>query len=232
MPYRLNKGVYAVRCRHPRCTFDAHLEIVDTIMGMTEADVGTEARKMARDMASVKHDSLHGRHHTLHKPEIRMVSGHIQLNGAGHALNTPHPVDFYEREYMKGDVILKKGEGAAVVCEVLHGVAYPARNKDHKYALGDCFGVAALLPNRQPDGRRRCRRGQDEDRFLHAPRAQQAQPAESKPAVDARDRRRAGGDRGPGAARSARLSPAARELIPPAIRATVAPACTTRIFSS
>lgn len=148
MPYRLNKGVFAVRCRHPRCTFNAQLEIVDTIMGMTEADVGSEARKMARDMASVKHDSLHGRHHVLHKPEIRMVSGHIQLAGAGHAQETPHATDFYEREYMKGDLIVKKGEDAGVVCEVLHGVAYPARNKDHKYALGDCFGVAALLPHR------------------------------------------------------------------------------------
>jgi hypothetical protein len=153
MPYRLNKGVYAVRCRHPRCTFNAQLEIVDTIMGMTESDVGTEARRMARDMAHVKHDSLHGRHHTLHKPEIRMVSGGIQLTGAGHAQDTPHQADFYEREYMKGDLILKKGDGAAVVCEVLSGSAFPARNKRHTYALGDCFGVAALLPkhNRMTD---------------------------------------------------------------------------------
>jgi hypothetical protein len=147
MPYRLNKGVYAVRCRHPHCTFNAQLEIVDTIMGMTEADVGTEARKMAKDMAHVKHDSLHGRHHTLHKPEIRMVSGTIQLAGAAAAPGSHHPVDFYEREFMKGDLILKKGEGAEAVCEVLRGVAYPIRNRHHKYALGDCFGVAALLPN-------------------------------------------------------------------------------------
>jgi hypothetical protein len=85
MPYRLNKGIYAVRCRHPSCPFHAQLEIVEVIMGVTESDVETEARKLARDMAQVKHDSLHGRQHSLRNPKIRMVSGTIQLMGAGPA---------------------------------------------------------------------------------------------------------------------------------------------------
>jgi hypothetical protein len=147
MPYRLNKGVYAVRCRHPHCTFKEQLEIGETIMGMTESDVESEAMKVARDMAHVKHDSLHGRTHSLQNAEIRMVSGSIQLSGAGPVDASGRREDSYVREFMKGDVILKKGDSAAVVCEVLGGVAYPVQNKHHKYAPGDCFGVAALLRN-------------------------------------------------------------------------------------
>jgi hypothetical protein len=82
MPFRLNKGVYVVRCRHARCPFNARLEIQENIMGMTESDVASEAWKVAKDMAHVKHDSLpYGRQHPLHNPDIRMVSGNIQLAG-------------------------------------------------------------------------------------------------------------------------------------------------------
>lgn len=125
-PYRLNKGIFEVRCRHSGCPFNAQLEIKENLMGMTETDVQTEAWKMAKDMAHIKHDSLHiGRQHPLENPDIRMISG-----------------------TMKGDVILKKGETATAVCQVLKGVAYPVQNKHHHYKIGDCFGVAALLPKR------------------------------------------------------------------------------------
>ena len=51
---------------------------------MTETDVQAEAWKMAKDMAHIKHDSLHiGRGHPLENPEIRMISGSVQLTGAG-----------------------------------------------------------------------------------------------------------------------------------------------------
>ena len=84
MPFRLNKGIYVVRCRAARCPFNARFEIEENIMGMTESDVAIEARKLARNMAHVKHDSLpYGRSHPLHNPDIRMVSGSIQLTGAG-----------------------------------------------------------------------------------------------------------------------------------------------------
>lgn len=147
MPYRLNKGVYAVRCRHPRCTFNTQLEIDETIMGMTESDVEAEARKVARDMAHVRHDSLHGRNHELQKVEIRKVSGTIQLTGAGPVQAFDDHADSYVKEFRKGEVILKQGDSATAVCEVLRGVAYPLRNKRHTYSPGDCFGVAALLPH-------------------------------------------------------------------------------------
>ena len=119
----------------------------ENIMGMTESDVETEARKTARDMAHVKHDSLHGRQHALQNPEIRMVSGTVQLVGVGPLQTSPRQGDWYVREFKKGDMILKKGEDATSVCEVLRGVAYPLPNRHHRYSLGDCFGVAALLPN-------------------------------------------------------------------------------------
>ena len=149
MPYRLNKGVFEVRCRHSRCPFNAQLEIKDNIMGMTESDVQSEAWKIARDMAHIKHDSLHiGRGHPLENPEIRMVSGSIQLAGAGPVNSSLERSELFVREYMKGDLILKKGDTATAVCEVLKGAAYPVRNKHHRYKVGDCFGVAALLPKR------------------------------------------------------------------------------------
>jgi len=147
MPYRLNKGIYSVRCRHPHCTFNAQLEIVENIMGMTESDVETEARKVVRDMAQVKHDSLLGRQHSLQNPELHRTSGTVQLAGAGPVQAVQQPQDFYMREFQKGDVILKEGDNAATVCEVLRGAAFPQRNRTHRYSIGDCFGVAALLPN-------------------------------------------------------------------------------------
>ena len=147
MPYRLNKGIYSVRCRHTHCTFNVQLEIKENIMGMTESDVETEARKMARDMAQVKHDSLHGRHHSLVNPEIRRASGTVQLAGAGTVQVSQEQRASYEREYRKGDVILKEGDDSPCVCEVVRGAAFPRRNRTHRYMIGDCFGVAALLPN-------------------------------------------------------------------------------------
>ena len=146
MPYRLNKGVYSVRCRHPHCPFNAQMKIDQAIMGMMESDVETEARKLARDMAMVQHDSIRGRQHSLHNPEIRSASGSCQLVGAGPERAPRQHGEVGFREYAKGDCILKEGEEAAWVCEVLRGSAYPERNKSHHYGAGDCFGAAALLP--------------------------------------------------------------------------------------
>jgi len=102
---------------------------------------------MAKDMAHIKHDSLHiGRQHPLENAEIRMVSGTVQLTGAGPVYGAQERTEVLVREFMKGDVILKKGDTATAVCEVLKGAAYPVRNKHHRYKVGDCFGVAALVP--------------------------------------------------------------------------------------
>jgi hypothetical protein len=147
MPYRLVKGIYAVRCRHAHCPFHDQMKIEQNIAGVTEEDVRSEAMKMARDQATVKHDSIYGRRHGLETPEIRMVSGTIQQLGPATASEEGSQKGVVVRRFGKGEVILKKGEAAATVCEILEGSAYPLENKSHRYSAGDCFGVAALVPN-------------------------------------------------------------------------------------
>jgi hypothetical protein len=146
MPYRLHNGVYSVRCRHAHCPFNAQMKIEQTIMGMTEADVENEARKVARDMAVIAHDSIRVRQHSLHNPEIRRSSGSCQLvgTGSGRALQPSGALRL--RDFSRGECILKEGERADCVCEVLRGSAYPEGNKSHGYRAGDCFGASALLP--------------------------------------------------------------------------------------
>ena len=146
MPYRLVKGVYAVRCRHAQCPFHDQMKIEENIVCVTEEDVRAEAMKMARDQATVKHDSIYGRKHGLDSPEIHMVSGVIQRLGPA-TTSEGAQKGVAVRRFGKGEVILRKGEAASTVCEILEGSAYPMENKTHRYAAGDCFGVAALVPN-------------------------------------------------------------------------------------
>ncbi len=148
MPYRLLNGVYAVRCRHEHCPFNDHIKIEHEILGVTEEDVRSEALKMAHDQATVKHDSIYGRRHDLESPDIRMVSGTIQRLG-GIMADAGSRRGFAVRRFKRGEVILRKGDTAAAICEVLEGSAYPRTNRSHRYRVGDCFGVAALVPNRK-----------------------------------------------------------------------------------
>lgn len=151
MPYKLKNGIYAVRCRYPRCTFHSQFEIKQNIMGMTEQDVEIEAKRIARDMALIKHDAIHATRHTLRNPEIRKVSGSYELIGPAPrnrgegSYGASAREDVFYKEYLRGEVILKKGDDATSVCEVVHGSAYPERNRVHRYCQGDCFGAAALL---------------------------------------------------------------------------------------
>ncbi|UCF96588.1 MAG: cyclic nucleotide-binding domain-containing protein [Spirochaetaceae bacterium] len=155
MPYRLKDGIYAVRCRYPRCTFHSQFEIKQNIMGMTEKDVEIEAKRIARDMSLIKHDAIHATRHTLRNPEIRKVSGSYELigptprHGEDSAYSAQEREDVYYKEYQRGEVILRKGDDATSVCEVVRGSAYPERNRSHRYRQGDCFGAAALLARRQ-----------------------------------------------------------------------------------
>jgi hypothetical protein len=155
MPYRLKNGIYSVRCRYPRCPFHSQFEIEQNIMGMTEKDVELEAKKLARDMALIKHDAIHGTRHALRNPEIRKVSGAYELvgtdpYGSRNVYGGVAPSqEAYHKTYRKGEVILKKGDDAASICEVIQGSAYPERNRSHRYQVGDCFGAAALLAKHQ-----------------------------------------------------------------------------------
>jgi hypothetical protein len=148
MPYRLYKGVFSVRCRQPKCPYNDQIKIDQDIVGVTEEDVRVEAFKMARDHATMKHDSVFGRRtHGLESPEIRMVSGAIQKLGGASLAGTADHKGISVRTFGKGEVILRKGETAGTVCEILEGGAYPLANKSHRYGVGDCFGVAALVPH-------------------------------------------------------------------------------------
>ena len=155
MPYKLKNAIYSVRCRYPRCIFHSQFEIEQNIMGMTEQDVEIEAKKIARDMALIKHDAIHATQHTLRNPDIRKVSGSYELVGPSprRRSSTSYEVakqkDVYYKEYQRGEVILKKGDDATSVCEVMRGSAYPERNRSHRYREGDSFGAAALLARHQ-----------------------------------------------------------------------------------
>lgn len=155
MPYKLKNAIYSVRCRYPRCIFHSQFEIEQNIMGMTEQDVEIEAKKIARDMALIKHDAIHATRHTLRNPDIRKVSGSYELVGPAprRRSSTTYGVakqkDVYYKEYQRGEVILKKGDDATSVCEVMRGSAYPERNRSHRYREGDSFGAAALLARHQ-----------------------------------------------------------------------------------
>jgi CRP-like cAMP-binding protein len=123
-------------------------------MGMTEKDVEIESKRIARDMALIKHDAIHATRHTLRNPEIRKVSGSYELigptpRGEREGNNGSVHEDVYYKEYRRGEVILKKGDDATSVCEVIQGSAYPERNRSHRYRQGDCFGAAALLAKRR-----------------------------------------------------------------------------------
>jgi hypothetical protein len=151
MPYKLKNGIYAVRCRYPRCTFHSQFEITQNIMGMTQKDVEIEAKRIARDMALIKHDAIHAARHTLRNPEIRKVSGSYELigpvsrKGEESAYASAKSNGVHYEEYRRGQVILRKGDDATSVCEVIRGSAFPERNRSHRYRAGDCFGAAALL---------------------------------------------------------------------------------------
>ena len=82
MAFKLKNGVFAVRCRHPGCPFDTRITIETNLMGATEKDVELEAVKIAKDMATTKHDAVYGTSHYLEKPAIHKVAGTYEPFGA------------------------------------------------------------------------------------------------------------------------------------------------------
>ncbi len=78
MGFKLEKGVYNVRCHHPGCPFNADIKIEVNIMGVTARDVEEEAEKVARDKGSTMHDAVYGTSHKLEKPLVQKSSGRIR----------------------------------------------------------------------------------------------------------------------------------------------------------
>lgn len=148
MAYQLLKGIFRVKCNHPDCPFDAQLKVNRKIMGVTQEDVEEEVLKYVRDMALVRHDSIYGTKHTLHRPEIRKVTGQYEEVGGRRSALKPQSKAVIHQEFYKGDRILAKGEAASTVCEVEQGSVYPERNPSFRYMPGDSFGAAGLLADK------------------------------------------------------------------------------------
>jgi hypothetical protein len=101
MSFRLKEAVFKVRCREPGCPFFSEFTVRENIMGATEADVDSEAIKVARGLGFAKHDDLFGRMHPMSNPEVTKVSGSYERLGEGPApvhapsappVHTPAPV--------------------------------------------------------------------------------------------------------------------------------------------
>ena len=82
MAFKLKDGVFAVRCRHPGCPFNTRIKIETNLIGTTEKDVELEAMKIAKDMATTKHDAVYGTNHYLDRPAIHKVAGTYEPFGA------------------------------------------------------------------------------------------------------------------------------------------------------
>ncbi len=158
MSFRLKEGLYRIRCREPGCPFVSEFAVKENIMGATEADVDMEALKIARNLGFIKHDALFGRRHPLANPEVVKVSSQYERIGAapspappsaGYAAVPATPT----RTYRRGEVIIRKGESAATVCEVVRGSALNEKLPDLSYKVGDTFGSAAIFrqKNRMTD---------------------------------------------------------------------------------
>lgn len=83
MSFRLKEAMFKVRCREPGCSFYSEFVVRENIMGATEADVDSEAQKIARNLGYIKHDALFGRMHQLSNPEVVKVSASYDHLGTG-----------------------------------------------------------------------------------------------------------------------------------------------------
>lgn len=151
MSFRLKEAVYKIRCREPGCNFISEFIVRENFMGVTEADVDSEAIKIAKNMAYIKHDALLGRKHQLANPEIFKISGsYDRLGGlSADSVFSPSaqaaPGQPSGRSFRRGERILARNEGEALVCEVVRGSAYNAGRPDLRYRVGAIVGSAPVF---------------------------------------------------------------------------------------
>jgi hypothetical protein len=159
MSFKLKEAVFRVRCREPGCPFNAEFIVKENIMGATEADIDSEALKLARNLGYIKHDAVFGRKHPLANPDVNKISGSYERIGvapeplAAHAGGGAGAAAaggagtgaFPTRTYRRGETIIRKGESAATVVEVQRGMAYNVRHPEFPYKAGSTFGAAALF---------------------------------------------------------------------------------------
>jgi hypothetical protein len=168
MAYVLRDGLFQVKCRQSGCPFKSEFKIAQTIMGATDRDCESEAMKIAQNMAAIKHDAIYGRTHILKDPLVRKVGGTYVPFGAGASPaagqaaaqdaaafdpGLPRPPGAVAvRKYAKGEIILRKGDRATTVCEVLTGAACAEPPSESRYVQGQSFGAAGLLTNQERTG--------------------------------------------------------------------------------
>lgn len=159
MSFRLKDAVFKVRCREPGCPFNNDFSVKENIMGATEADVDSEAMKIARNMGFIKHDALYGRKHQLVNPEVTKIESRYDRIGTTPYAPQSAPPAFGQqthqapsvptRTYRRGDVIIRRGESATTVCEVIRGAALNEKLPDLAYTVGSTFGAASIFKRKK-----------------------------------------------------------------------------------
>jgi hypothetical protein len=150
MSFRLKEALYKVRCREPGCPFNAEFAVKENIMGATEADVDSEAQKIAKNLGYIKHDAVYGRSHQLLNPEVSKVSATYDRIGVPPSPPPRPPVPPSSpaaptRTFRRGEIIVKRGDSAATVCEVIRGFALNEKLPELHYKAGSTFGAAAIF---------------------------------------------------------------------------------------
>jgi hypothetical protein len=154
MSFRLTQALYRVRCREPGCAFNSEFVVKENIMGATEADVDSEALKIARNLGFIKHDALYGRKHQLNNPEVNKVTASYERLGTGPAPAAAPAAPAAQqaaptRSFRRGEVIIRKGESAVTVCEVIRGTAMNDKLPELVYKAGATFGSAAIFKQKK-----------------------------------------------------------------------------------
>jgi CRP-like cAMP-binding protein len=154
MAFKLKEAVFRVRCREPGCPFVSDFLVKENLQGATEADVNSEAWKIAKDLGITRHDAIHGKRHPMVDPDIHMMRSSYETIGGvlrGKAPLAPSRLgeSINTRRYDRGDRIIAKGERATTVCEVVRGLARNARRPGLIYRPGATFGAAGLFENKR-----------------------------------------------------------------------------------
>jgi len=80
--YKLKEALFRVRCREPGCPFVSDFSVKENLQGATEADVESEAWKLAKDLGITRHDAIHGKRHPMINPDVHKIRSSYELIGA------------------------------------------------------------------------------------------------------------------------------------------------------
>jgi uncharacterized small protein (DUF1192 family) len=152
--FKLKEAVFRVRCREPGCPFVSDFLVKENLQGATEADVESEAWKLAKDLGINRHDAIHGKRHSMIDPDVHRIRSSYEMIGAssrGRAPVAPSRLgeSINTRRYEKGDQIIAKGERATTVCEVVRGSALNKNRTGLVYRPGATFGAAGLFEHKR-----------------------------------------------------------------------------------